>query len=121
MVAVASSITSVCGGGTGTPTMNSGGVPMFRHRYYVDATPTVADVRIGGAWKTILVGGLGKGGNSYYAIDVTVPGSPTTETESDIASKVMWEFTNPDLGHTYPEPWLNETAVAFFQATPPRR
>ena len=30
-------------------------------------------------------------------------------------------IVDPDLGHTYPEPWLNETAVAFFQATPPRR
>ncbi len=95
--------------GLGALTYQEGGVPMFRHRYYVDATPTVADVRVGGAWKTVLVGGLGKGGNSYFAIDVTVPGSPTTETESDVASKVMWEFTDPDLGHTYGRPILAKT------------
>ena len=95
--------------GLGGLTYQEGGVPMFRHRYYVDATPTVADVRIGGTWKTILVGGLGKGGNSYYAIDVTTPGSPSTETESDVASKVMWEFTDPDLGNTYGRPIVAKT------------
>ena len=31
---------------------------------------------IGGAWKTILVGGLGRGGRGYYALDVTDPASP---------------------------------------------
>ena len=31
----------------------------------------VADVDIGGSWKTMLVGGLGKGGKSFYAVDVT--------------------------------------------------
>lgn len=86
-----------------------GGVPMFHHRYYVDSTPRVADVYLDGAWKTILVGGLGKGGNAYYAIDITKPGDPTTETETDIAGKVMWEFTDADLGYTYGSPIIAKT------------
>ncbi|MEY4754669.1 MAG: hypothetical protein RJA44_2344 [Pseudomonadota bacterium] len=53
-----------------------------RHRYYVDATPTLADVYDGSAWHTILVGGFGAGGRGYYALDVTTPESP----------KLLWEF-----------------------------
>ncbi len=95
--------------GLGGLSYQEGGLPMFRHHYYVDSTPRAADVQIDGLWKTILVGGLGKGGNSYYAIDITVPGSPSTETEADVAAKVMWEFTDPDLGHTYGRPLVVKT------------
>jgi len=70
------------------------------HTYYVDSTPTSADVYdrhkvlpdvCAGAtdpniardcWKTIIVGGLGAGGRGYYAMDVTNPTSP----------KALWEF-----------------------------
>ncbi|MFG5779502.1 pilus assembly protein [Comamonas sp. J-3] len=51
------------------------------HRYFVDGTPVVADVEIGGAWKTILVGGFNKGGKGYYALDITDP----------LAPKGLWE------------------------------
>jgi type IV pilus assembly protein PilY1 len=64
----------------------------FNHKYYVDGTPVAADVDFGSSnWHTILVGGLGKGGRGYYALDVT---TPNASTESDAASKVLWEFPN---------------------------
>ena len=72
----------------------------FAHQYYVDATPVAGDVdfrNTEGAtettalWKTVLVGGLGKGGRGYYALDVT---TPTAASESDAADKVLWEFPN---------------------------
>ncbi|MFN4266153.1 MAG: pilus assembly protein [Aquabacterium sp.] len=65
-----------------------------KHRYFVDGPPTVADVKIGGAWKTILVGGLNKGGKSYYALDVTNPESP----------RFLWEFTTANMGYTFSAP-----------------
>lgn len=68
------------------------------HRYYVDATPTLADVYDGSAWRTILVGGLGAGGRGYYALDVTDPESPP---------KLLWEYTSDDnanLGLTFGNP-----------------
>jgi type IV pilus assembly protein PilY1 len=65
-----------------------------KHRYFVDGAPTVADVKIGGAWKTILVGGLNKGGKSYYALDITDPESP----------QFLWEFTTTDMGYTFGAP-----------------
>ena len=62
-------------------------MPPFRHHFYVDSTPRVVDVDFnapaGDAWHTILVGGMGKGGNRYYALDVTHPvDAGVTETAS---------------------------------------
>lgn len=66
------------------------------HRFYVDGPMTVGDVCLAAScnanqWKTILVGGLGKGGRAYYALDVTNPASP----------QVLWEFTDTNLGYTF--------------------
>jgi len=55
----------------------------------------------------VLIGGLGKGGRSHYAIDVTDPVGMTTE--AIVASKVMWEFSDPDLGFSYGEPVVVKT------------
>ena len=52
------------------------------HEYFVDGTPTVSDARLGGTWKTMLVGGLNGGGRGFYALDVTDPTTP----------KGLWEF-----------------------------
>ena len=60
------------------------------HEYFVDGSPVIEDVYIGGQWRTLLVAGLGAGGRAYYAIDVTDPGNP----------KPLWEFTNNNLGYT---------------------
>lgn len=71
----------------------------FNHKYYVDGTPVSADVDFnnidgvtgGGDWRTILVGGLGKGGRGFYALDVSTPGATS---EADVVNKVLWEFPN---------------------------
>lgn len=72
--------------------------PAYSHRYYVDGTPRVSDVYING-WKTMVVGTTGAGGKSVFALDVTDPSSMT-------ASKVMWEFSHPDMGYTMGQPAL---------------
>ncbi|OGB26975.1 MAG: hypothetical protein A3I66_05885 [Burkholderiales bacterium RIFCSPLOWO2_02_FULL_57_36] len=76
------------------------------HRYFVDGSPTVADIcvdlsnrdsqicRRESDWKTILVGGLNKGGCSFYALDVTSPVTP----------KGLWEFSDPNLGYSFGKP-----------------
>jgi type IV pilus assembly protein PilY1 len=43
----------------------------YDHRYYVDGSPFSAEVYSNGAWRTVLVGGLNRGGKGYYALDVT--------------------------------------------------
>jgi type IV pilus assembly protein PilY1 len=62
-----------------------------KHEFFVNATPVVGDIWVPGspgAWKTILVGGLGAGGRGYYALDITDPANP----------KALWEFNNDSLG-----------------------
>ena len=61
----------------------------YNHTVSVDATPTIADVYTGSAWRTIAVGGqgagLGLGSNGYYyGIDVTDPSNPAP----------LWEFSD---------------------------
>ncbi len=82
-------------------------LPKFKHRYLVDGSPRVADVNLGGTWKTILVSGLGKGGKSYFAIDVTDPAG--VKSEADAAANLMWEFNDPDLGYSFGKPLVTKT------------
>jgi hypothetical protein len=86
-------------------TYQDGGAPIFHHHFYVDSSPRVADVDFGngtGQWHSIVVGGLGKGGNTYYALDVTDPFSVTDEATA--AGKVLWEWTDADIKYTYGRP-----------------
>ena len=83
-------------------------------RAYVDASPAVADVYIGGAWKTVLISAEGIGGDTIFCLDVTDPVNPT----------FLWEFADPDLFRSRSSPSVakigrilqNGTAkwVAFF-------
>ena len=71
------------------------------HQYFVDGSPMVADVQIGGVWKTVLLSGLGAGGAAYFAIDVTDPVNP----------KGLWEFTNSNLGLSFARPVVTKRAT----------
>jgi type IV pilus assembly protein PilY1 len=91
------------------------GNPTYTHYYMVDSTPISGDVDFVAAptatnndWHTILVGGLGKGGKGYYALDVTNPGAWTSETA--VSSKVLWEYTNTHMGYSYGTPLIIKTA-----------
>lgn len=75
-----------------------------KHQYFVDGSPLTTDICpttpalacSGTTWKTILVGGLNAGGNSYFAMDITNPAAPTA----------LWEFTNANLGYSYGNPQI---------------
>jgi type IV pilus assembly protein PilY1 len=68
------------------------------HKYFVDGPLTAGDVHINSEWRTVLVGGLAKGGNGYFALDVTDPATP----------KVLWEFTDARMGYTYGNPVITK-------------
>jgi type IV pilus assembly protein PilY1 len=75
----------------------------YSHQYYVDGR---LDVHTFGS-KTVLVGALGGGGKALYALDV----SKVPTSQSDAATKVLWELTNAssgfsNLGDTYGAPTL---------------
>lgn len=97
------------------------GKPAYEHRFYVDATPKVFDLdftktqgmSVGSPdWRTMVVGGLGKGGKGFYALDITDPGSMTTEAGA--AAKVLWEISNAttgfeNLGYSFGVPVMVKT------------
>lgn len=73
------------------------------HRFFVDGSPTVRDVYFDSAWHTVLVGTLGAGGKSLFALDITNPG------DDGSGIKLLWEITNEsegysNLGYSFPEP-----------------
>ena len=74
----------------------------YHHRYYVDSTVRVADVWLDNKWATLAVGGQGAGGNSIFALDIT----NITNTTSFNSSKVLWEFSHPDMGYSLGQPAL---------------
>lgn len=79
----------------------------FVRRPLLDATPVVGDVDFNNTssvivaspyisnWQTLLVGGMGKGGRGYFALNVT---TPTASSEADATSKVAWEFPIASTG-----------------------
>jgi type IV pilus assembly protein PilY1 len=83
------------------------------HKYFVDLSPTVVTgfELLGGEDEdeTILVGGLGKGGKGYFALDITDPTTMGTD-------QVLWEFPNgatsgeaPDMGYSFSKPLVVQT------------
>ena len=89
----------------------------FVHHQYVDATVTVKDVNFGAGssdWHSLLVGGLGKGGKSFYAIDVTNP--DTLSDETALKAAVKWEFSHKDMGYSFGKPLIvkiNNTSDSY--------
>jgi type IV pilus assembly protein PilY1 len=89
----------------------------LNHRFFVNRTPRTRDIDFDKAgtatgsgtsdWRTILVGGLGKGGKGFYALDITDPANFTSEAGA--AAKVLWEFTDPDMGFSYGIPVITKT------------
>jgi type IV pilus assembly protein PilY1 len=73
--------------------------PDYVHRYFVDGSPYYGDAYDPNSlsWKTVLVGSLGAGGRSVFALDITDP-------DNFNASKVLWEFTDTDMGYVMGPP-----------------
>ncbi|MGE5466335.1 MAG: PilC/PilY family type IV pilus protein [Ignavibacteria bacterium] len=77
-----------------------------QHQYFADGTPVVGDICPNAPsstcdstqWRTILVAGLNRGGRGYYALDVTNPAAP----------KLLWEFTDTNMGYTYGNPVITK-------------
>jgi hypothetical protein len=69
------------------------GQPVGDFRFYVDGSPKVADVKVGGNWRTYLVMGEGPGGTFYQTFDVTLPSMDSTVSpDSDDLSAVLSYF-----------------------------
>ncbi len=90
--------------------------PKYGHKFFVDATPRISDVFINGQWRTILVGGLGRGGQGLFALDIT---DPTAIKENKADDIVLWEYSDKqsrNLGYTYSPPVLARMANGKWNA-----
>jgi type IV pilus assembly protein PilY1 len=88
------------------------------HTFYVDLSPVIqkgVELSLGSA-KTLLVGGLGKGGQGYYALDITgIDESTSFASDSAVADRVLWEFGgDPDLGYTYARPAIVNSQAGWI-------
>lgn len=91
---------------TGTKGLNSGS-GTSNSIFSVDGPITVKDVYFYGEakWKTVLMGGLGWGGNSYYALDITNPDAPQHlfTVNNDTTNKVInyWDASGKKSTFAY--------------------
>ncbi len=80
-----------------------------QHLFYVDGSPQASDVQFSdGTWHTVLVGAERGGGSTVFALDVTNPTAITTEAA--LASSVLWEFSDPNMGLGFSTPAIAQTA-----------
>jgi type IV pilus assembly protein PilY1 len=95
------------------------------HRYFVDASPEISDafIRKGAvdSWRTVLVSGLGHGGQGLFALDITDPSqfSEATSASSDPTKIVLWEFNDsddPNLGFVMGQPVIRKMANGKWAA-----
>lgn len=84
----------------------------YSHQYFVDGRMDVKAftklVGTANVTQTILTGTLGAGGKALFGLDVT---NAVATSETDAASKVLWEVTSAspgyaELGYTYSAPTL---------------
>lgn len=74
----------------------------YSHFSFVDSTPAVGEAYFGGSWKSVLVSGVGGGGQGVYALNVTNPAAFST-------ASVLWEFTDrdhPAMGNVIGQPQM---------------
>ena len=82
------------------------------HQYFVNGSPQASDIQFADAsWHTVLVGTEGAGGTSVYALDVTNPANITSE--GALASAVLWDFIDPDMGLGFSTPAIASTPVGW--------
>jgi type IV pilus assembly protein PilY1 len=80
-----------------------------QHRFFVNGSPEAADVQFSDlTWHSVLVGVEAAGGNSVFALDVTTPAS--INSEAALASAVLWDFTDVDMGLGFSEPVVANTS-----------
>jgi type IV pilus assembly protein PilY1 len=89
------------------------GNPDYDHRFYVDKAPYIQEISSG---NTLLVGGLGKGGKGYYALNVS--GAATVTNLQEVVDMVAWEFpaadaTDSDMGYSYSPGYVVNTTAGW--------
>ncbi len=101
------------------PSMVESSLPSYEagdSPYFVDGPLVTGDAyhtsfTTSGNWKTLLLGGLGAGGQGYFALDVTTPVANGAAV-STVAATKQWEFTPAGIGYTYGAPIIGRTNLS---------
>ena len=76
----------------------SDGQPVEQFDYFVDSSPKLAEVKISGQWRSLMLFGQGQGGTFYQAFDVTEAGmgiAPDQDGMSAVTS-LLTQFDTPN-------------------------
>lgn len=76
------------------------------HHFFVDGTPVIRDVYIDSQWRTVLVGTLGAGGRSIFALDITDPDNISLLWELNAGDDLQDGETLSDVGYSFPIPTI---------------
>jgi hypothetical protein len=74
------------------------GQPVEQFDYFVDSSPKIAEVKINGAWRSLLLIGEGNGGTFYQTFDVTEAGMGVSPELDSLAAvgQLLARFDAPD-------------------------
>ncbi|MEM1245432.1 MAG: PilC/PilY family type IV pilus protein [Acidobacteriota bacterium] len=110
--------------------------------FYMDPFHTGSPTDGDREWRSVLIGGLREGGNSYYALDVTQPDQLTTINGEQVPTssnyvpscitgsysttscgpnrygRTLWEYTDSDLGNTWSLPNTGRIEVLDSSGNP---
>ena len=93
--------------------MNAGQSGISNTMYGVDGSPQVKDIYINGAWHTVLICSLGRGGKAYFAMDITDPSNPKHmySFENDALNQKVyyWDASGKKFSYNYSELSTNPT------------
>jgi hypothetical protein len=74
------------------------GQPIEQFDYFVDSSPKIAEVKIEGEWRSLLIIGQGQGGTFYQAFDVTKAGMGVDPELGDLSAvnSLLQQFDTPN-------------------------
>ena len=74
------------------------GEPVEQFDYFVDSSPKLADIKLNGSWKTMLIIGESNGGTFYQAFDVSEAGMNVDPAEDGLTAvtDMLAQFDQPD-------------------------
>ncbi|MDR1312770.1 MAG: hypothetical protein LBQ12_03520, partial [Deltaproteobacteria bacterium] len=100
--------------------------PYYSHSYYVDQKPLESDVKINGAWRTVLIGGLRLGGRPIETPDPAAAGADhffsevfaldVTDPEKDPV--LLWRYGAKELGLSVGLPSVVTSGGKWFVVLP---
>jgi PilC-like protein with beta-propeller domain len=92
------------------------GQPVEQFDYFVDSSPKLAEVKLGGQWRSMMIIGEGPGGTFYQAFDVTEAGmgmAPTDDGLSAVSALLAKYDTPSEANAAFEFKWAFPTYSSF--------